>query len=146
MQSKNANFSIIICIIIMYAARSAQLGTIIIIIVQPHLTLNDYHAFLLWNYSQVGSFLQWSLREGIYTLFNVCVAVRSLCTERSSEMWKIPDLFGISRGYRSALVHSVAKCVLQKQVGLEIYTTFTFVYARENGQVVPPFAVGATLP
>ena len=33
--------------------------------VQRHLTLNDYHTFLLWNYSQVGSFPLWSLREGV---------------------------------------------------------------------------------
>ena len=33
--------------------------------VQRHLTLNDYHTFLLWNYSQVGSFPLWSLCEGV---------------------------------------------------------------------------------
>ena len=33
--------------------------------VQRHLTLNDYHTFLLWNYSQVGSFPLWSLLEGV---------------------------------------------------------------------------------
>ena len=33
--------------------------------VQLHLTLNDYHTFLLWNYSQVGSFPLWSLRVGV---------------------------------------------------------------------------------
>ena len=33
--------------------------------VQQHLTLNNYHTFPLWNYSQVGSFPQWSLREGV---------------------------------------------------------------------------------
>ena len=33
--------------------------------VQQHLTLNDCHTFLLWNYSQVGSFPLWSLREGV---------------------------------------------------------------------------------
>ena len=33
--------------------------------VQRHLTLNDYHTFLLRNYSQVGSFHLWSLREGV---------------------------------------------------------------------------------
>ena len=33
--------------------------------VQQHLTLNDYHTFLLWNYSQVGSLPLWSLREGV---------------------------------------------------------------------------------
>ena len=33
--------------------------------VQRHLTLNDYHTFLLWNCSQVGSFPLWSLREGV---------------------------------------------------------------------------------
>ena len=32
--------------------------------VQRHLILNNYHTFLLWNYSQVGSFPLWSLREG----------------------------------------------------------------------------------
>ena len=33
--------------------------------VQWHLTLNDYHTFLLWNYSQVGSLPVWSLRKGV---------------------------------------------------------------------------------
>ena len=33
--------------------------------VQRHLILNNYHTFLLWNYSQVGSFPLWSLREGV---------------------------------------------------------------------------------
>ena len=33
--------------------------------VQRHLTLNNYHTFLLWNYSQVGSFPLCSLREGV---------------------------------------------------------------------------------
>ena len=33
--------------------------------VQWHLTLNDYYTFLLWNYSQVGCFHLWSLREGV---------------------------------------------------------------------------------
>ena len=33
--------------------------------VQLHLILNDYHTFLLWHYSQVGSFPLWSLREGV---------------------------------------------------------------------------------
>ena len=33
--------------------------------VQRHLTVNDYHTFLLWNYSQVVSFPLWSLREGV---------------------------------------------------------------------------------
>ena len=33
--------------------------------VQQHLILNDYHTFLLWNYSQVGSFPLWSLHEGV---------------------------------------------------------------------------------
>ena len=33
--------------------------------VQRHLTLNNYHTFLLWNYSQVGSFHLWSLHEGV---------------------------------------------------------------------------------
>ena len=33
--------------------------------VQQHLTLNNYHTFLLWNYSQVGSFLLWSLHVGV---------------------------------------------------------------------------------
>ena len=32
---------------------------------QQHLTLNDYHTFLLWNYSQVGSFPLWLLHEGV---------------------------------------------------------------------------------
>ena len=35
-------------------------------IVQLHLTLNDYHTFLFGNYSQVGSFPLWSLREGVH--------------------------------------------------------------------------------
>ena len=33
--------------------------------VQRHLILNNDHTFLLWNYSQVGSFPLWSLREGV---------------------------------------------------------------------------------
>ena len=33
--------------------------------VQRRLTLNDYHTFLLWNCSQVGSLPLWSLREGV---------------------------------------------------------------------------------
>ena len=33
--------------------------------VQRHLTLNNYHTFLLWNYSQVGSFPLWSLRVDV---------------------------------------------------------------------------------
>ena len=33
---------------------------------QRHLTLNNYNTFLLWNYSQVGSFPLWSLREGVH--------------------------------------------------------------------------------
>ena len=33
--------------------------------VQRHLTLNDYQPFLLWNYSQVGSFHLWSLPDGV---------------------------------------------------------------------------------
>ena len=33
--------------------------------VQQHLTLYDYHTFLLWNYSQEGSFPLWSLCEGV---------------------------------------------------------------------------------
>ena len=33
--------------------------------VQRHLILNNYHTFLLWNYSQVGSFPLWSLRKGV---------------------------------------------------------------------------------
>ena len=33
--------------------------------VQRHLILNNYRTFLLWNYCQVGSFLLWSLREGV---------------------------------------------------------------------------------
>ena len=33
--------------------------------VQQLLTLNNYHTFLLWNYSQVGSFPLWSLRVGV---------------------------------------------------------------------------------
>ena len=38
--------------------------------------------------------------------FVVSIAVRLLCTERSSEMCrKIPELFGISREDRSTLVH-----------------------------------------
>ena len=35
--------------------------------IQWHLTLNDYHTFLLWNYSQVGSFPLWSLQEGVFS-------------------------------------------------------------------------------
>ena len=31
-----------------------------------YLTLNNYHTFLLRNYSQVGSFPLWSLREGVH--------------------------------------------------------------------------------
>ena len=33
--------------------------------VQRLFTLNNYHTFLLWNYSQVGSFPLWSLRVGV---------------------------------------------------------------------------------
>ena len=33
--------------------------------VQRHLILNNSHTFLLWNYSQVGSFPLWSLHEGV---------------------------------------------------------------------------------
>ena len=36
--------------------------------VQRHLILNDYPAFLLWNYSQVRSFPLWSLREGVHSV------------------------------------------------------------------------------
>ena len=32
---------------------------------QWHLTLNNYHTFLLWNYYQVGSFPLWSLRVDV---------------------------------------------------------------------------------
>ena len=32
---------------------------------QRHLTLNNYHNFLLWNYSQVGSFPLLSLRDAV---------------------------------------------------------------------------------
>ena len=36
------------------------------------LTLNDYHNFLLWNYSQVESFSLWSLRGGVrHALFRL---------------------------------------------------------------------------
>ena len=49
------------------------------------------------------------------------IAVHSLCTEESSVVWRqIPELSGVCKEDRSALVHSVAKCVytfLQKQVG-----------------------------
>ena len=33
--------------------------------VQRHLTFNNYHNFLLMNYSQVGSFPLWSLLVGV---------------------------------------------------------------------------------
>ena len=33
--------------------------------VQQLLTLNNYHTFLLWNYSQVGHFPVWSLHVGV---------------------------------------------------------------------------------
>ena len=49
------------------------------------------------------------------------IAVHSLCTEGSSVIWRqIPELSGVCKEDRSALVHSVVKCVyafLQKQVG-----------------------------
>ena len=49
------------------------------------------------------------------------IAVHSLCTERSSAVWReIPELLGVCKEDRSALVHSVAKCFytfLHKQVG-----------------------------
>ena len=49
------------------------------------------------------------------------IAVHSLRTEKSSAVWRqIPELSGVCKEDRSALVHSVAKCVyafLQKQVG-----------------------------
>ena len=32
---------------------------------QQLLTLNNYHTFLLWNYSQVGRFPLWSLHLGV---------------------------------------------------------------------------------
>ena len=33
---------------------------------QLHLILNNQHTFLLWNYSQVGSFPLWSLCKGVH--------------------------------------------------------------------------------
>ena len=99
--------------------------------VQRHLTLNDYHTFLLWNYTQVGSFPLWSLREGFRRARFRLIVGRS-------------EAKAIATKQKASPVVTKELAYLLSRLCIVDATTMRVCVV--NGQVVPPFAEGATLP
>ena len=74
--------------------------------VQWHLMLNNYHIFLLWNCSQVRSFPQRSLREGVRRArFRLC------------RMW-MPASMGVGRGEAKAMAtkQKASRAITKKEL------------------------------